>query len=281
MQFEFPWALGPPDGRYIVRDPGDGATTHVLQLATLGAPERRRLRGRRGREAAPEPEPTPVVTARVTVIEATPVSPDEAAASLQAADPATAELALAPLSRAVRAYRLASGDPHVHEPALSQALVIRAGYGAGEQVAVGRWMEARELASSSEGRQRRRTILHPHERLAALLGGHARPLACEELALRARHDLDHDQLREAALQLRVAFDAALAELPVEAQELGSAAFAERIATLADDHTTVVALADAALGGVLPPNASETLGAALGRLEAALRARSAAQSNPRL
>ena len=55
-------------------------------------------------------------------------------------------------------------------------------------------------------------MLHPQARLAAVLGARERPLACEELALRARLDLDHGREREAALQLLVALDAALAEL---------------------------------------------------------------------
>ena len=44
-QVEYPWALGPPDGRYLLRAPGDppdAPATHVLALMTLGAPERRR-----------------------------------------------------------------------------------------------------------------------------------------------------------------------------------------------------------------------------------------------
>lgn len=281
MQFELPWALGPPDGRYVVRDAAGGPTTHVLVLATLGAPERRLLHGRRGRGVAPEPGPAPVTTSRATVIEAEPSSAGEGAAWLAAADAATAQAALEPLARAVRAHRLASGDPHVHEPALAQALVVRAGYGAGEQVAVGRWTDARELPPARERRRRRGAALQPHERLAALLGGRADALACEELALRARHDLDRGQLREAALQLRLALDAAVAELPREAEALGSTAFADRIGSLADDRAAVGALADAALGGVLPSNAHAALGDALGRLEAALRARSAAQSNSEL
>ncbi|MGB2711771.1 MAG: hypothetical protein WBC33_09660, partial [Conexibacter sp.] len=98
-------------------------------------------------------------------------------------------------------------------------------------------------------------------------------LACEELTLRARHDLDDGSLREAALQLRVALDAALAEL---AHEPASAAMAERLDQLRERRATLDALADAALGGVLPPDAHEQLDAALQRLEAALRAREAQQ-----
>lgn len=279
MQFEFPWALGPADGRYVVRDEG-GETTHVLLLATLGAPERRRLRGRRGQVVPPEPDPAPVTTARATAIEAEPTTASEAAAWLAGADAATATDALVPLARAVRAHRLASADPDAHEPALPHALVVRAGYGAGEQVAEGRWSEARELEPArDEGRRRRHAVLPPQERLAALLGGRSHALACEELTLRARHDLDHGQLREAALQLRAALDAALVELARE--EIVSAALAGRVEELQGARAGVEVLADAALGGVLPPDAAETLDDVLGRLEAALRARSAAVANARL
>ena len=84
----------------------------------------------------------------------------------------------------------------------------------GEQVADGLWTDARELLRPP-GRQRRAKVLQPQARLAAVLGGRERPLACEELTLRARLDLDHGRDREAALQLLVALDAALAELPVD------------------------------------------------------------------
>ena len=63
------------------------------------------------------------------------------------------------------------------------------GIGEGEQVAEGRWTQARELPPRA-GRPRRSAALRPQERLAALLGGRDAPLAGEELALRARPDLD-------------------------------------------------------------------------------------------
>ena len=55
-------------------------------------------------------------------------------------------------------------------------------------------------------------MLRPQERLAAILGGRDVALACEELALRARLDADAGRWREAAFQLRVALEAAIAEL---------------------------------------------------------------------
>lgn len=270
VQFEFPWALGPADGRYVVRDAPDAPPSHVLVLATLGAPQRRRLRDRRPRPAEQEAPPSPVTTARATVVVAEPVAPAEAERWLAAAGPGDAERALVQISRAVRSHRLASADPAVHEPALAQALVMRAGYGDGEQVAEGRWRAARELPPPREPRRRRTIGLRPQERLAELLGGHARPLACEELTLRARHDLDHGHLREAALQLRAALDAAISELPAAAGS--SADVAGRVAELRERRGAVAALADDALGGVLPPAADETLAAVLQRLESALRAR---------
>jgi len=270
VQFEFPWALGPADGRYVMRDAADAPPSHVLVLATLGAPERRRLRDRRGRAVASEPPPMPVTTARATVIDAEPVSSAEAEHWLAGAGPEDADRALAQIARAVRAHRIASADAAVREPSLAQALVVRAGHGTGEQVAEGRWSVARELPPARAGRQRRIVGLRPQERLAALLGGHERPLACEELTLRARHDLDAGHLREAALQLRAALDAALGELQTAPD--APADMARRVAELREHRPAVVALADSAVGGAVPPDATTVLATALQRLESALRAR---------
>jgi hypothetical protein len=303
VQFEFPWELGPPDGRYLVRDaPGD-EPAHVLVLATLGAPQRRWLGARRAREAAPEPPPEPVATARATVIDAAPVSLAGAEAWLAAANAQDAAApALAVVARAVRDFRLASADPAVREPVLAQALVVRAGHGSGEQVAQGRWTAARELPPERPKRERRAIALQPHERLAALLGARSRALACEELTLRAREDLDAGRLPEAALQLRAALDAALVELaepagaasppddtptlraaahaaaedsPLPAAGAPPPALAERVEELRARRTALDPFVDAALAGTLAPPDPETLAHVLGRLEAALRARAAA------
>jgi hypothetical protein len=279
VQLEYPWALGPPDGRYVVRASADAPPTHVLVLATLGAPERRRLRDRRGRTAAPEPPPAPVTTTRATVVEAEPVSAAEAECWLTQAGPDTVGPALAQLAAAVRAHRLASADPAVHEPTLAQALVVRVGYGAGEQVADGRWSAARELPPPPPARRRRTAGLRPQERLAALLGGHEHPLLCEELALRARHDLDRGELRAAALELRTALEAAVHELAGAAA--ASQGMAARVAELEEQGAAVAALADTALAETLSDDDAETLAATLGRLEAALRARLAVMHDPQV
>src|SRR4051794_10225325 len=172
---------------------------------------------KRAKDAAPQPDPSPVPTTRATVIDAAALPDDEAATSwLAGADLETlAADALARLNRVLHAHRVAAADPYGGELSLAHALVVRVGHGEGEQVADGRGSAAREGAPLDEkrrGRRNRTAALRPQERLAALLGGRDVALACEVLALRARSDLDADRFREAALQLRVAFEAALAEL---------------------------------------------------------------------
>ena len=282
-QLEFPWPLGPPDGRYLVRDddpdrqagPADRPPSHVVVFATLGAPERRRLPGRRTPKTAdPEPEPVPVATGRATVIDvAAPLagSPD-AARWLAEAGEAELAVALAVLNRALHAFRIATADPDLHPVARERALVSRLGYGGGEEVADGLWTAARVLPLPTVPRRRRVTVLAPQARLAALLGGRRPALACEELALRTRHDLDHDRRREAALGLMVALDAAIAELSADPM---AGELRERIAGLRAHRDPVAAAAQAALAGPLGDDHLAAVTEALGRLEAALRARAVA------
>ena len=114
-------------------------------------------------------------------------------------------------------------------------------------------------------------LLRPQERLAALLAGRDVALACEELALRARLDLDQGRQREAALQLAAALDAALAELE---GWRGTAADRRAHRGAARHRAAVDAAARAALEGGLQAEHIEAVEAALGRLEATLRARTA-------
>ncbi len=214
VQFEFPWELGPPPGRYIVRDAGDEDALRVLVITVLGAPERR-------------------------------------------------VLAL---------HRVAAADPTVREVAAEQALVVRVGYGLGEEVAEGRWREAVEPGEAREPRVKVRSALRPQERLAALLGGRDAALACEELILRARADLDGGRHREAALQLRVALEAAIAELEAW-REHGD--MPTRIEELKTHRGAVGDAANAALRGGLDDEAIDAVYDAVHRIESALRARSAA------
>jgi hypothetical protein len=167
-------------------------------------------------------------------------------------------------------HRAATADPHVREVRREQAVAVRVGYGEGEQVADGRWHTALELPAP-KATVRRTAALRPQERLAALLGGRDAALACEELALRARQDVDAGRRREAALQLEAALTAALAELEPWTPR---ADLADRLAELRELHDGVRAAARAALEGGVDDDRHAAVTRALERLEAALRARTA-------
>jgi hypothetical protein len=273
-----PWVLGPPDGRYLLRAAGrtPGAPpTHVLVIATLGAPERRRLvAGRkRQREAQPEPEPSPVTTGRATVIDVGAPFDDVVQARAWLSNAGTEYLAdgLEVLNRALHAFRLVTADPYLNTVSAGQALVARIGFGAGEQVADGLWTDAQELLDR-QPRLRRLKVLQPQARLAAVLSGREQPLACEELALRARLDLEAGRYREGTLQLHVALDAALAELPSDPT---AATLGDRLSELRGLREPVGEAAQTALAGPVGAEQREAVEFALGRIEAALRARAVA------
>jgi hypothetical protein len=246
-----------------------GEPEHVLVTTTLGAPQRRLL-GNRPRPAGTEPAPVP--TARATLVAANSFDSEaDAAAWLKAAGEDDIDEAIVVLNRVLHLQRTAAADAFVREVARAQALVARVGFGEGEEVAHGRWTEATTFPVPREGRvgmgSRRAAALRPQERLAALLSGRDVPLAAEELALRARRDLQSDRRREAALQLRIALEVALAELEPWRDELG-----ERLAELRDARGAVGNAANAALQGGIDDETAAEVERVLERLESALRAR---------
>jgi hypothetical protein len=286
VQFEFPWELGPPDGRYLLRARDTEEPEHVVVLEGLTTMTRsgRRGRGRRGSRrlaapVAPEPEPASAPLTRATVIDPVSVSAErQAQAWLAELDSGREVLAAcAVLNRVLYLHRVACADPYIHELSGNQALVIRAGWGAGEQVASGRWLFAREVPAPGGGSGGRRwpggrrysAALRPGERLAQLLSGRTEPLVCEELTMRARLDLDQGRLRHAAIGLRAAYDAALPELRSEERQELQIRIAE-LETLAAD---VAAQERTAHEPRREPD-PDVVRHALERLEAALRARTA-------
>jgi hypothetical protein len=245
----------------MVRSGPDGPLDAVLVLGTLGAPERRRLRGRRARPVE-EAEPEPVPTSRATVVRPEPFGSREEAGAwlegLRANDSArTEELerGLRVLNRALRAHRAATADPWLGEVSAERALVARIGYGQGDAVAEGRYGEALELPRAG-ARRVKRSMEAPEERFAALLGGRSEVLVGEELVLRARADLAGGRPREAALQARVALEALIAELPASA--------------LDDLRASVAEAASAALRGELGAAETASIEEAVQAMEAALR-----------
>jgi hypothetical protein len=235
-------------------------------IGGLAAPRRQPRTERRRRAKAPRDVEVDVT--RATVVDATPLS--EPDAWLEASGEEVEATALAVLARAVAARRVAAADPWLPDPDPDRALVTRIGYGPGEAVADGEWTVAREI-EKARGKGGRRRILEPQERVAALLSGRDVALACEELALRARADLDRGRGREAAIQLDAALRAALAELEGWREHRDLAA---RIAELDGHLAAVRAAADAALHGGLDDTQLASVREVLPRLEAALRARAA-------
>jgi hypothetical protein len=222
VQFEFPGTLEVPDGRYLARSVEGNDAQAVLVVDTLGAPSppARRRRSRRSQPAADRPF---LPLARATTIRAFEPfdSKDDAgrwlSSSIEADDTVDALVAegIGLLNRALHTHAVVSANPHDRELTPRQAVLVRIGYGSGEELAAGRFSVAHDIdVRATRGRRRRRqeVELHPQERLAAVLGNREQLYACESLILRARADLDGDRLREAALQLQVGLDALLVEL---------------------------------------------------------------------
>jgi len=273
VQLEFPWVLGLAGGRYLMRSRSGGDPEHVVVVEA-----------ERPREDASGAGETGIM-----VIDPVSLSAEhQAQAWLQDVfrDPGRAvSETMEVVNRVVYLHRLAAADPHVHELAATQAAAARAGWGEGEQLAEGRWSHARELPLS--GAAKRRFLRRPSKRerteelshvehLAALLGARELPLVCEELALRARLDLDSGRSAHAALELHQALATALAELRGEARQDLVLRVDELEQLSGGVRREAERILESAEHG--PPGEEDTgpdgelLAHALGRLESALRAR---------
>jgi len=255
VQLDFGGTLPLVDGRYVVRD--DGEET-VLVIETLGAPAPPRRRRRRPRRAEPVSPPATISLARATVVlAAQPFAGEDSANEWlrviadgeQALDALLAQSA-ALLNRALYVHAVVSEDPHQAAISPERTAAARIGFGSGEQVAVGEWTHAIDVdPSHSRGSSRRQRTaeLRPQERTAAILGSREQLDACETLILRARADLDAGRSREAALQLRIALDALLAEL---SGAVDDPSHSEDMATLESRRDEATAAADSAIQGDL-------------------------------
>jgi hypothetical protein len=235
-------------------------------LRTLGAPQRR-LVGRRRTKDVSGASVEPVPTSRATIVRATPFdSTDEADAWLDATasdNDDAVSVAARELNFVLRSHRAAASDPYARDVRADHALVVRLGYGEGEQVADGRFGRAVELPREPPKRKRDEALA-PQERLAAVLGGRDMLLIGEELLLRARLDLDAGRPREAALQARIALEALLGELD---DRFG--------APLRPLREQVARAANAALDGDLPESDAAAVEDAVDQMAVAVRRSSAA------
>jgi hypothetical protein len=221
VQLDFAGTLPLADGRYLARASDPGAAESVLVLQRIGAPSAARRKRRRPRQA--EEEAAPLTLTRATAIRAFAPFEGEAEAARWLDEACEAEdtvdvlvdEGLALLNRALHAHAVASANPSSRSELSAEAAErVLVGYGSGEETAMGRFRDARqvEIGARASRRRRREEDLRPQERVAAMLGGREQADVCETLLLRARADLDAGRDREAALQLRVGLEALLVEL---------------------------------------------------------------------
>jgi hypothetical protein len=215
VQLEFAGEIGLPEGRYVSRAE---AGEEVLVVQLPGAPRagKRRRRGRVG--STSETESVPIT--RVTVVSAQRLEPKQAERWLAevSGDPEArtrqVRSATRLLNHALHALRAAARDPLIQDVGASRALALRIGFGTGEQVADGRWTEARQLPPPPRSR---REEIDPQQRIAAVLGGRDSVEPAETLFLRAQLDLEQERPLEAAYGLDAA-EAALADAPGKVRE---------------------------------------------------------------
>jgi hypothetical protein len=203
--------LGLPEGRYLVRE--DDAE-RVLIVEDLGGSPPRRRAGRRSKPVDPG-GPGEIPVTRVTV---TGERLDDAAQGtawlkeMMASGGRGAEevrIATRIVNRALSALRAGARDPLVQDIGATRALAVRLGHGTGDELADGRWTEAKELARPRRGRL---DDVDPQTRVAAVLAGRDEVHPAETLMLRARLDAQQGRRAEARHGLRAA-RAALQEHP--------------------------------------------------------------------
>ncbi len=133
-------------------------------------------------------------------------------------DEATSELldqALASLDRALAAEAAATGRPYVPQFGVDDLITARFGYGDGDSVSDGQYLEAFEIdarGGTAGPRRERLNRTRPLARIAAILGDREQAAACEFLIPRIRSDLDGGRVMSAALVIEVAVRATIVEL---------------------------------------------------------------------
>ncbi|MFL5906170.1 MAG: hypothetical protein ACJ75Z_01060 [Solirubrobacterales bacterium] len=215
VQLELAGRIGLPEGRYLVRE---GEAERVLIVQEIGAP--RAERGRRRSRPVEPAEPAPVAVTLVTVTGERLADESEGSTWLKQvtgdrerrADEVRAATRI--VNRALNALRAGARDPLVHEVGASRAIAVRIGHGSGDQLADGRWTEAREMPRPRRGRL---DDVDPQSRVAAVLAGRDQVHPAETLMLRAKLDAEQGRLGEARYGVRAA-RAALDEEPPERQK---------------------------------------------------------------
>ncbi|MBK5232714.1 MAG: hypothetical protein JJE13_07000 [Thermoleophilia bacterium] len=123
--------------------------------------------------------------------------------------------ALESIDRALAAEAAATGRPFAESPALEQIISARIGYGDGDRLADGRFLDAFDIdarGGTASPRRERRGRTRPIARIAAILSGKDEANACEFLVPRVRADLDAGRIYAAALAIETAVRATVVEM---------------------------------------------------------------------
>ena len=196
----------------------------MLVTETEGALPPARRRRRRPRKAVRAQAPVTVSVTVATVIRADSPFDSEVAAEdwLDRLDESdfTGEVlddAVAPLDRARAADATASGRPFGTPTEVGSILAARIGYGEGDQVASGRYLEALDVDARGGTAAKRRERL---ARTAAILGDREQAAACEVLVPRVRLDLATGNEAAARLAIETAVGATIGELEFALEDEG-------------------------------------------------------------
>jgi hypothetical protein len=251
----------------------------VLVTETEGALPPARRRRRRPRKPELSDAPVTVTVSVVTVIRADQPFDSEAAAEgwlAQLEDGEfTGELvddAISTLDRARAADAAASGTPFGTPTAIGSLLAARIGYGDGDQVASGRFLEAWEVdarGGTGSRRRERATRTAPLARTAAILGARDQAAACEILIPRIRLDLNSGNLAAACLAIGPTLTATVAELEFAVDDPGHERDLDQLEELLPDLGEV---SERAASGSLDPGDRERVEAALEVAERVIRRR---------
>lgn len=264
MQLQVAGELDLQEGRWTVRGHANRPIA-VVVVDTTARPRRRF-----GRERRSKVDPPPLSATRLTVVDADPLGAADPARWLADADGAAAlEDALRVLRRLLHLRTIAAAEPDPRPVRPRDLTAATLAYGTGSEGVYGRWTSSRPLKVPADhpGRVRRSGRgTGADERLADLLSGRDPALAAEILALRARQDLTAGRTREAALQLRIALEAAIAELEPwrDAPHVD-----EALDGLRDARATVAETATAAVRGGLDEEQVEDIRQVLRQLSVAL------------
>lgn len=251
-------------------------------IETEGAlPPARRRRRKAKRVEARQTVPNVAVSTVTVVLASAPFSSEGQASewlTVATEDEATSELldqALASLDRALAAEAAATGRPYVPQFGVDDLITARFGYGDGDSVSDGRYLEAFEIdarGGTAGPRRERLNRTRPLARIAAILGDREQAAACEYLIPRIRSDLDGGRVMSAALVIEVAVRATIVELDKVLDDSDHSADLDRLEEMLPELTE---LTDAVLTEGRPwPGLEESLNQPLAIAERIMRRRRA-------